>query len=573
VNASRTLDRHPGTARLGWRPPLNRRGRLTYRAGPLVAVAALALAGGAVVGALHVPAQERLAERFARAWEREDYASMHRMLSASARTATPLPAFRLAYEETRATATATALTIGRTGSLEDGAVPVPVTVRTRIFGVLTGSVPLAFSGEGDAARVAWRPAMTFPGVGPGERLSRRTELAPRADLLARDGQPLAQGTERTSVIPEVAAQVVGQLGPIPPERRLELRERGLPDGALVGISGLERVFNDRLAGRPGGTLFAGGRVLGTARLRPGRAVRTTIDPELEAATIGALAGRAGAVAVLSPENGEVLALAGVAYSGLGPPGSTFKIITTTAGLEEGAVTVSDEFPVRTAAVLEGVELENANGESCGGSFTDSFAHSCNSVFAPLGAEVGGPRLVEEAEQYGFNRPLGIEGAETSTIPPGDEIGDDLAVGATAIGQGKVQASALQMASVGATIANRGVRAAPTLALGERTRRTRVTTAEFAATVRRLMVGVVKFGTGTAADISGVTVAGKTGTAELGNTTDDEEDTELDTDAWFVAFAPARTPRLAVAVVMFQAGSGGASAAPVAREVLASALSE
>jgi cell division protein FtsI/penicillin-binding protein 2 len=373
------------------------------------------------------------------------------------------------------------------------------------------------------------------------------------------------------VIPEVAAQVVGQLGPIPPERRLELRARGLPDGALVGISGLERVFNDRLAGRPGGTLFAGGRVLGSARLRPGRAVRTTIDPELEAAAIGALAGRAGGVAVLSPDDGEVLALAGVAYSGLGPPGSTFKIVTTTAGLEEGAVKLSDEFPVRTAAVLEGVELENANGESCGGSFTDSFAHSCNSVFAPLGAKVGGPRLVREAEQYGFNRPPGIDGAETSTIPAGDEIGDDLAVGATAIGQGKVQASALQMASVAATIANRGVRATPTLALDERSPRTRVTTAEIAATVRRLMVGVVKFGTGTAADISGVAVAGKTGTAELGNTTDDEEDTELDTDAWFVAFAPARSPRLAVAVVMFQAGAGGASAAPVAREVLASAL--
>ena len=95
------------------------------------------------------------------------------------------------------------------------------------------------------------------------------------------------------------------------------------------------------------------------------------------------------------------------------------------------------------------------------------------------------------------------------------------MGATAIGQGKVQASALQMASVAATIANRGVRATPTLALGERSPRTRVTTAEIAATVRRLMVGVVKFGTGTAADISGVAVAGKTGTAELGNTTDDE----------------------------------------------------
>jgi cell division protein FtsI/penicillin-binding protein 2 len=192
------------------------------------------------------------------------------------------------------------------------------------------------------------------------------------------------------------------------------------------------------------------------------------------------------------------------------------------------------------------------------------------VFAPLGVKVGPERLVETAEKYGFNRDPGIPGAAYSTIPPGDQIGDDLAVGSTAIGQGKVEASALQMASVGATIGNHGVHAQPTVLLGQRPRLRRVTSPEVAATLRSLMVGVVRYGTGTAAKIPGVTVAGKTGTAELGGGLGGEN-IPGNTDAWFVAFAPARKPRVAVAVVMFRAGAGGAAAAPVAHDVLVAAL--
>jgi cell division protein FtsI/penicillin-binding protein 2 len=268
----------------------------------------------------------------------------------------------------------------------------------------------------------------------------------------------------------------------------------------------------------------------------------------------------------------VLALAGPAYSGLSPPGSTFKLITTTAALEDGKVKLEETFPVETAAVLEGVRLENANGESCGGSFENSFAHSCNSVFAPLGVKVGPERLVEVAEKYGFNRKPAIPGAAMSSIPPADQIGDDLAVGSTAIGQGKVQTSALAMASAAAAIANRGVRAEPTLRFGARSRGNRVTSAEIAATMRSLMVGVVKSGTGTSAALPNVTVAGKTGTAELGGGPGGAS-IPGNTDAWFVAFAPARAPRLAVGVVMYRAGAGGAAAAPVARAILASALED
>ena len=92
----------------------------------------------------------------------------------------------------------------------------------------------------------------------------------------------------------------------------------------------------------------------------------------------ALAGRLGGVAALDPRNGEIRALAGIAFSAPQPPGSTFKIVTTAAALEQGLVKPSTDFPVESHAIIDGVELENANGEFCGGTFRDSFAHSCNS---------------------------------------------------------------------------------------------------------------------------------------------------------------------------------------------------
>jgi cell division protein FtsI/penicillin-binding protein 2 len=533
-------------------------------------MALAALLAGALVGALHVSDERRVADEFGRAWEEGDYAAMYRLVAPEAKSGVTLGEFEAAYRATEATATATSLRVGEARDPEDDTVPLPVRFRTRIFGTVGGLVRLRFVTAGDEPRVDWRPELTFPGVAHGLRLERDTRLPPRRAILARDGQPLAQGPERSSPIPGVAAQVVGEMGAIPADRRQQLTALGYPADARVGTSGFERAFNDRLAGTPGGTLSIGSRVVARSEPRPGRVVRTTISPDLVRTTIGALGGRNGAVAVVDPATGEVLSLAGPAYTGESPPGSTFKLITTTAALEDGKVRLDEVFPVQTAAVLEGVELANAHGEACGGSFEHSFAESCNSVFAPLGVKVGPKRLVEVAEKYGFNRPLGVPGAARSTIPPADQIGDDLAVGATAIGQGKVLTSALEMATIAATIANRGLRAQPTVEFGRAPFLERVTSARIAATIRSLMVGVVKSGTGTAADIPGVAVAGKTGTAELGSGPGGEN-VEGDTDAWFVAFAPARAPKLAVGVVVFRGGAGGDAAAPVAREILASAV--
>jgi peptidoglycan glycosyltransferase len=235
-----------------------------------------------------------------------------------------------------------------------------------------------------------------------------------------------------------------------------------------------------------------------------------------------------------------------------------------------------EFPVESNAVIDGVELENANGEFCGGSFRNSFAHSCNSVFAPLGVEIGAEALVEAAERFGWNAPATIPGEVSSTLPSAPDIDTPLEVASTAIGQFQTLATPLQMASVAQTIATRGVRYPPTLSAGERPRGTRVTSPRVARTIGSLMVDVVDYGTGTAAAIPGLKVAGKTGTAELEDTRDPETGETLppdptNTDAWFTAYAPAGRPELVVGVMLVRAGAGGATAAPAARVVLDAAL--
>jgi cell division protein FtsI/penicillin-binding protein 2 len=559
------------------------RRRLTF----VAAVVALTAVAVAVVLTLDGrPAAEVRAERFAAAWARGDYPAMHAELTDAAREARPLQEFAADYRAAAATATATAFVPGKTGELEDGIVSVPMTVTTRVFGTIRATLRLPFAGEDDDARVAWAQNLTFPGVQRGQRLDRRTQLPRRADILARDGTPLAQGDGRTSPLGPVATAIVGELGPVPAARVDEARARGIPPDATIGISGLERVFDEEVAGKPGGTLRAGTRLLAASTPRPGTAVRSTIDPAIQRAAVEALGGRFGGVAVLRPKTGEILGLAGVAFSGLQPPGSTFKMVTLSGALEERLAGPNSTYPVQTATTIEGVEIENANGESCGGSLRLSFAHSCNSVFAPLGARLGPQRLVKIAEAFGFNQDLGIPGAATSTIPRADEIGDPLAVGSSAIGQGRVQATALQMAWVAATIGEGGLRRSLTLRAGRRAPAgKRVLRPATARTVREYMEAVVNVGTGAAAAIAGVRVAGKTGTAELKDTSKPdcnptpglpecpapEPDDPTDTDAWFAAFAPAKDPRIAVGVLLVQNGAGGDTAAPVARQVLVAGL--
>jgi cell division protein FtsI/penicillin-binding protein 2 len=183
-----------------------------------------------------------------------------------------------------------------------------------------------------------------------------------------------------------------------------------------------------------------------------------------------------------------------------------------------------------------------------------------------------------AERFGFNQPVAIPGATESTIPPANRIGSPLAVGSSAIGQGLVQASALEMTDVAATIAMGGRRPIPTVLADQRPRFVRVTSRRVAQLVQQMMVAVVQFGTGTAAQIPGVTVAGKTGTAELRSTTTPSSGPNAppakspkNTDAWFVGYAPVGKPRIVVGALFPEQGAGGATAAPAVHDVLVAAL--
>jgi hypothetical protein len=574
------------------RADVARRRRLVRRTLPAALVLALAaVLAGTLIAAAPGRAERRTARRFATLWARGDYAGMYALLDARSRSRVTATAFADDERAAAETATIRSIAIGDASGRRDGAIPVAVTIRTRVFDTLHAVLDVPLSGSGGDARVAWRPSTVFPGLAPGEHLTRSTTMPPRAALLARDGTALASGPSRSSKAPDVTAEIVGRLGPALPEQREALRALGYPDGTPVGVSGLERVFERQLAGRPGGTLLAGGRVLAQTRPVAAAAVRTTIDVPLERVAIAALAGRYGGIAALVPSTGEVLALAGVAFSALQPPGSTFKIVTLTGVLESHVAKPGSTFPIEQSALVGGVPVQNANNEWCGGTLVQAFARSCNSVFAPLGVQLGAKRLVDVAQRYGFNMPPSIPGAAESTIPSAPTIGDALAVGSSAIGQGLVQASTLEMTDVAATIAMRGRRPQPTLLLGQRPRFTRVTRPAVARQVLQMMRAVVQVGTGAAAAIQGAEVAGKTGTAELRNTVpppdanpQDAQDAQQQaaeqqqqrdqgpgTDAWFVGFAPAPHPRIAVGALFANAGAGGDVAAPAVRQVLLAAL--
>lgn len=542
---------------------------------PVAIVAALAFLVGAVAGASAGAEGEDAVRLYAQAWSKADWATMHAQLTKQTQQRSPLLDFAQANRTTLATATAGERSVktGEPQDLGDGRWKVPVAVRTRIFGSVRGHVTLQAVEDGDATKIAWIPANAFPYLSAGQQLTRNTTMPERGSLLTKDGQVMAAGATRTSSVPDISSEVVGQLGPIPAERALEINSLGIPSDAWVGTSGLELIFQPQLAGLPSGTLRAGKRVIARSSGSAGEKVRTTIVPSVERAAIAAMSGRQGGIVAISPRSGAIEAFAGQAFSLLQPPGSTFKLITTAGALDAGIASAESTYPMQSATELSGFRLSNAGGEVCGGKLGAAFAESCNSVFAPLGAKLGSAKLVAAAQRFGFNRESAIPGAAQSTIPL--ELGDELNVGSSAIGQGQVQASALQMALVSATIARRGRLVTPTLnqQTAERAKATdgaQAIKASSAKTIEKFMIGVVRAGTGTAAAIQGVTVAGKTGTAELRSPSVDP----ADTDAWFVAFAPANKERVAnnaVGVMFVGAGAGGETAAPAARAVLVAML--
>lgn len=391
---------------------------------------------------------------------------------------------------------------------------------------------------------------------------------------------------------------------------------------LYGRSDLEASQNDFLSGRAPQLLPQNlvDEILG--RPKRGATVVTTIDAKLQRVASQQLGSLQGGVVALDPRTGEVLAMvsnptfdpnplashdtktARAAWKRLNadprnpllsrasqelfPPGSTFKLVTASAALENGMTpnTTFDNPPELDLPQTSNT-LQNFGGEHClGGAAQLTLAQalqvSCNVVFGEVGLRLGAAKLVDQAEKYGFNQqiPFDIPFAEGS-IPKATEFANDLpGVAYSAIGQQSVGANPMQMGLVAEAIANGGVEMQPQLVKEIRDPSGRVISAlspkewgrpiseRTSRELTAMMVSVVESGTGTAAQIPGVQVAGKTGTAQHpgGNP-----------HAWFVCFAPAENPQIAVAVVVLNGGSlgseatGGAVAAPIAKAVVEAAL--
>ncbi|MEP7016636.1 MAG: penicillin-binding protein 2 [Actinomycetota bacterium] len=353
----------------------------------------------------------------------------------------------------------------------------------------------------------------------------------------------------------------------------------------------------------------------TGKVASGASLELTINPKAQAAADKALGNQRGAVVALNPSTGEILAMVShpqydpttlsshnldavaKAWKALNadpgrpavnraiagdlyPPGSTFKLVTAAAALSSGKFTEESQIPgpARLDLPLTTDSLPTDDLRPCGPGNKTSLTHaleiSCNTAFGWLGLQLGADQLRTQAAKFGFGDALRVPMQVTpSIVPKLDAPQTALA----AIGQYDVRVTPLQMAMVGAAIANKGIVMSPYLVkdtlndhldIIDKTTPTQLSQAvspDVAAALTRMMVTVVQSGTGTAAQIPGVVVAGKTGTAQhaVGSAP----------HAWFVAFAPADHPTIAVAVVVEDGGNagneafGGKVAAPIARQVI------
>lgn len=378
-------------------------------------------------------------------------------------------------------------------------------------------------------------------------------------------------------------------------------------------AGVERAMNDSLTGSTR-NLGAVVGLLDGDDAAVGDDVRLTINAAAQRIAEGDLATRKGAVVALDPKTGRVLVSASSptfrsqaaldsfssitaradspllnrATQGQYPPGSTFKVVTTAAALEAG-MSPNRTFTGGTSFAVPGEDIHNYAGEVApnGNTLTEALTHSYNTSFAQLGTELGDAAMRDQMAKFGFFTKPPVEALPSNEVqlsglfgPDGSQLAQDTPVdiARVAIGQERLTATPLQMALVAAAIANEGKVPEPTLLdrvtkpggggitqRGSSSTWRQAISAETARQLTRMMQNVVDEGTGTAVRLEGIEVAGKTGTADVSNGR---------IVAWFIAFAPVKDPKVAIAVAIedLPSGSaGGTIAAPIARDVLAQLL--
>jgi peptidoglycan glycosyltransferase len=393
-------------------------------------------------------------------------------------------------------------------------------------------------------------------------------------------------------------------------------------------TGLERSMNDYLTGANTNLSDAFRNLLdriGNATVN-GNNLVLTLRPNAQRLAEQLLGNRCGAVVAMNPHTGAVYVMASTpsydlnlvdqpngyakvlkirgecggasallnrATQGLFTPGSTFKVVTAAAALDTGTFTADSSFEDPGYCTEYGKQVSNAGNPDQGGrevfgrlNFVSAFQNSVNSVFCNIGKQLGAGTVLSYAKKFGFYKlpPLETPGNERapSGLYNGSRLFDpkdpnQVDPGRLAFGQERMLVTPLQMAMVAATVGNGGVVPRPYLVQkiltndGSTVRNARPSNlgraikAETAATLTQMMVAVTEGGTGNAAAIPGIRVAGKTGTAETS--------VSHVYTAWFVAFAPADNPQVAIAVVLEKQlnGFGGAVAAPIARQVMQAIL--
>jgi peptidoglycan glycosyltransferase len=379
---------------------------------------------------------------------------------------------------------------------------------------------------------------------------------------------------------------------------------------VYSSTGMERAENDVLAGNDPRLTFRRLTDLFTGRDPAGGDVVLTLDPHVQEAAMAGLSGVTGAVVALNPKTGGILGLASTpsydpnklsthdpaairqywdqlnqaspdprlnrAISDNYPPGSIFKVIVSAAALSNG-YTPDTKIPAPDLLTLPNTRttLENFNGSTCNGGadqpLIDALTISCNTAFAELGMKLGEDKVRSMAEAFGMDDKKMQIPLDVAPSGVGD-IESQAALGQTSIGQRDVRMTPLQAAMVAATVANKGslmkpylvdqIRAPDLSVIGQTDPEEfrHPISADVATQLTTMMTSVVQQGTGRAARIDGVQVAGKTGTAQVSAGVPDH--------TWFIGFAPANDPQIAVAVFVANGGgTGGERSAPIARQVM------
>jgi peptidoglycan glycosyltransferase len=428
------------------------------------------------------------------------------------------------------------------------------------------------------------------------RVKRGTIRAADGTLLARS-EPAGAGTyrrrytEAASLLPQVV---------------------GFSDIDL-GRAGIERSRNDELSGNAGALDDIVDQLKGG--VEKGDDVRLSIDLDAQRAALAGLNGRKGSVVAIEPATGRVRAMVSVpgydpqslltsdrrkaldtdpnapllnrATQAGYPPGSTFKVVTATAAIDSGRFQPSSVVNGDSPKVISGVPMANSGNKSFGDiDLTTALTFSVNTVWAQVAEKLGKGTMAEYMRKFGFNADPPMDYPDGQMLPSGEYRGGALLpptsrfvdVGRMGIGQDKLRVTPLQMAMVASAVANGGELMKPTLTQSivdpdgrvadrvEPQRDRRVMSERTASQLTEMMTNVVREGTGTAAALQGIDVAGKTGTAEIVRDQDINQ-------PWFIGFAPASAPKIAVAVTIerSQGGQGGTEAAPIAKQVMESLL--